>query len=90
MSSAPPSEHGGRAVVIARRLILLLGDQLTQGLGALGDIDPVHDHVLLAEVMEEASHVPHHPKKIVLIFSAMRHFAEALRKQGITVHYDPG
>ena len=53
-----------------RRLILILGDQLTAGLGALADIDPQRDHVLLAEVMEEASHVPHHPKKIALIFAA--------------------
>lgn len=73
--------------MIVRRLILILGDQLTHGLGALEDIDPEHDHVLLAEVMEEASHVPHHPKKIALIFSAMRHFAEALRELGIQVHY---
>ena len=71
----------------ARRLILILGDQLTHGLGALKDIDREHDHVLLAEVMEEASHVPHHPKKIALIFSAMRHFSEALRARGIQVHY---
>ncbi|VXD04991.1 (6-4) photolyase [Pseudomonas sp. 8Z] len=71
----------------ARRLILLLGDQLTPGLGALADIDPERDHLLLAEVMEEASHVPHHPKKIALIFSAMRHFAEALRERGLQVHY---
>lgn len=70
-----------------RRLILILGDQLTQGLGALEGIDPDRDHVLLAEVMEEASHVPHHPKKIALIFSAMRHFAEALREQSLQVHY---
>jgi deoxyribodipyrimidine photolyase-related protein len=73
--------------VSVRRLLLILGDQLTDGLGALGDIDPEQDHVLLAEVMEEASHVPHHPKKIALIFSAMRHFAEALRERGIQVHY---
>ena len=30
----------------ARRLILILGDQLTHGLGALKDIDREHDHVL--------------------------------------------
>ena len=77
-----------------RRLVLILGDQLSLGLGALADVDPARDHLLLAEVMEEASHVPHHPKKIALIFSAMRHFAEALREQGLQVHYvkldDPG
>ncbi|TNF10184.1 MAG: cryptochrome/photolyase family protein, partial [Pseudomonadales bacterium] len=65
-----------------RRLVLILGDQLTPGLGALQDVDPQRDHLLLAEVMEEASHVPHHPQKIALIFSAMRHFAEQLREQG--------
>lgn len=70
-----------------RRLVLILGDQLTPGLGALQDIDPQRDHLLLAEVMEEASHVPHHPLKIALIFSAMRHFAEQLREQGLQVHY---
>jgi len=70
-----------------RRLVLILGDQLTPGLGALQDVDPQRDHLLLAEVMEEASHVPHHPQKIALIFSAMRHFAEQLREQGLQVHY---
>src|SRR3546814_10013407 len=38
-------------------------------------------------VAEEAGHVPHHPQKIIFLFSAMRHFAEALRKRGITVDY---
>ncbi len=75
------------AKVSVRRLILVLGDQLTLGLGALHDVDPQRDRILLAEVMEEASHVPHHPKKIAFIFSAMRHFAEALRGQGLQVHY---
>ncbi|GLK91685.1 deoxyribodipyrimidine photo-lyase [Pseudomonas turukhanskensis] len=37
--------------------------------------------------MEEARHVPHHPQKIALIFSAMRHFAEALKQRGTQVHY---
>lgn len=31
--------------------------------------------------------MPHHPLKIVLIFSAMRHFALALRERGWQVHY---
>lgn len=37
--------------------------------------------------MAEASHVPHHPQKIALIFSAMRHFTEALRQRGVRVQY---
>jgi len=41
----------------------------------------------MAEVMDEASHVPHHRKKIAFLFSAMRHFAEELRATGWTVDY---
>ncbi|MBK3438321.1 cryptochrome/photolyase family protein [Pseudomonas sp. MF7448] len=70
-----------------RRLCLVLGDQLSWDLASLQGLDPQRDAVLLVEVMEEASHVPHHPQKIALIFSAMRHFAEALKQRGIRVHY---
>ncbi|MDE1164923.1 MAG: cryptochrome/photolyase family protein [Pseudomonas sp.] len=70
-----------------RRLCLVLGDQLSLDLASLAGLEPEQDTVLLAEVMEEASHVPHHPQKITLIFSAMRHFAEALRQRGFAVQY---
>ncbi|WP_447876433.1 cryptochrome/photolyase family protein [Serratia fonticola] len=70
-----------------RRLCLVLGDQLSFDLASLTELDSQRDVVLLVEVREEARHVPHHPKKIVLIFSAMRHFARALQQQGICVHY---
>jgi len=70
-----------------RRLCLVLGDQLSFDLASLQTLDSERDTVLLVEVMEEASHVPHHPQKIALIFSAMRHFAQSLRDQGIRVEY---
>lgn len=70
-----------------RRLALVLGDQLSFDLAALRALDPAQDAVLMAEVQEETRYVPHHPQKIVLILSAMRHFAEALRQRGFTVHY---
>ncbi|WP_426234602.1 cryptochrome/photolyase family protein [Pseudomonas sp. TWP3-2] len=70
-----------------RRLCLVLGDQLSFDLACLQGLDAERDRVLLVEVMEEASHVPHHPQKIVLIFSAMRHFAKELRQQGFQVQY---
>lgn len=70
-----------------RRLCLVLGDQLSFDLASLAELDAERDAVLLVEVMEEASHVHHHPQKITLIFSAMRHFAEALKARGIRVHY---
>ena len=68
-------------------LRLVLGDQLTPGLASLRDIDAERDVVLLVEVADETRYVPHHKQKIVLVLSAMRHFAEALRARGITVDY---
>ncbi len=41
----------------------------------------------MAEVMGECTYVRHHPKKIVLVLSAMRHFAAALRERGVAVDY---
>ena len=43
--------------------------------------------MLITEVMEEATYVRHHKKKIAFLFSAMRHFAEELRAAGWTVDY---
>ena len=70
-----------------RRLGLLLGDQLSFELSLFDALDPTRDAILMAEVDEEARYVPHHPQKIVLIFSAMRHFAQALRERGWRVIY---
>ena len=70
-----------------RTIRLILGDQLTHHLASLTDADPERDIILLAEVRTEATYVPHHPKKIILLFSAMRHFAEELRARGFTVRY---
>lgn len=69
------------------RLILVLGDQLSEGLSALREGNPDTDTVVMAEVVEEATYVKHHPKKIALIFSAMRKFAAALEADGWTVAY---
>lgn len=70
-------------------LRLVLGDQLSPGLSSLRDIDPDRDVVLMAEVREEATYVRHHQKKIAFLFAAMRHFAEELRRDGLTVDYVP-
>ena len=69
------------------RLILVLGDQLTDTVAALREGDPAEDVVVMAEVAEEAGYVPHHPKKIAFCFAAMRHFAEELREAGWAVEY---
>lgn len=68
-------------------LRLILGDQLTRGISALDGLDKDRDVVLLAEVREEGTYVRHHKQKIALILSAMRHFAEALRHEGIKIDY---
>ena len=70
-----------------RRLGLLLGDQLSFDLSLFDALEPALDAILMAEVNEEARYVPHHPQKIVLIFSAMRHFAQELRERGWRVIY---
>ncbi len=68
-------------------LRLVLGDQLSLNLSSLRDIDKETDTVLMAEVIDECTYVRHHPKKIALILSGMRHFAEELRSAGIRVLY---
>jgi deoxyribodipyrimidine photolyase-related protein len=62
---------------------------LSRGLSALRDIDGSKDVVLMAELWEEATYVRHHKQKRVLLLSAMRHFAEELRREGIRVDYVP-
>ena len=68
-------------------LRFVLGDQLTRRIASLVDIDPATDVVLMVEVADEASYVRHHQQKIAFLFSAMRHFADELRGEGITVEY---
>lgn len=68
-------------------LRVILGDQLSSRLEIVAEADRAADVFLICEVMTEASYVRHHVKKIALLFSAMRHFAEALREAGCTVRY---
>lgn len=69
------------------RLVLVLGDQLSQGLSALKSAQKGEDTVVMAEVADETAYVRHHPKKIALVFAAMRKFSRALEKDGWTVAY---
>ncbi len=69
------------------RLVLVLADQLSEGLSALRAADQARDVVVMAEVGEEAGYVPHHPKKIAFLFAAMRKFAARLRAAGWRVAY---
>lgn len=70
------------------KLIVILGDQLSPALASLR-LANSSDVILMAEVRSEATYVKHHKHKIVLLFSAMRHFAAVLRQQGLQVCYIP-
>jgi len=70
-----------------KNLILILGDQLSHDLSSLKAADKTVDTVLMAELRSETGYVKHHKKKIALLFSAMRHFAEELRADGWQVDY---
>ena len=56
-------------------------------ISSLADIDKKTDRVLIAEVQDEATYVRHHQQKLVLVFSAMRHFADELESNGVQVDY---
>ncbi len=68
-------------------LFLILGDQLSESISSLQHFNKEHDRIIMCEVAEETDYVPHHPKKIAFIFSAMRHFASELEAKGYNVIY---
>jgi deoxyribodipyrimidine photolyase-related protein len=70
-----------------RNLIYIFGDQLSISISSLDNFSKQDDLVLMTEVMEEATYVPHHKKKLIFIISAMRHFAEELKEKGFNVEY---
>ena len=69
------------------RLVLILGDQLSDRIAALREADRESDVVIMAEVAAETDYVPHHPKKIAFLFAAMRKFATRLEEEGWRVLY---
>jgi deoxyribodipyrimidine photolyase-related protein len=69
------------------KLILILGDQLSESISSLQQYNPKTDIILMCEVWTEATYVKHHKKKIAFLFSAMRHFAENLKQNGYTLIY---
>ena len=69
----------------ARRLVLVLGDQLSHDLSALDGLDPDRDRVLMCEVPHEIERVWSHKLRIALFLSAMRHFRDELEERGFAV-----
>jgi deoxyribodipyrimidine photolyase-related protein len=73
--------------MVAPRLVLVLGDQLTPSIAALKAADMDRDIVVMVEVAAETGYVAHHPKKIAFVLSAMRKFAARLQEDGWRVCY---
>jgi len=67
--------------------IWVLGDQLSTGQAALAAHSPAASRVLLIESDSVLARRRYHRQKLVLVWSAMRHFAADLRQDGWTVDY---
>jgi deoxyribodipyrimidine photolyase-related protein len=65
--------------------ILVLGDQLSERHGPVATRPD--EPVVMIESEAFTRRLPYHPHKLILVFSAMRHFRDALREAGRTVHY---
>ena len=70
--------------------VWLLGDQLTPRAASLEGLGPRDCRVLMVESLADAARLPSHKQKIVLEWSAMRHFADELRGLGYEVDHRPG
>ncbi len=70
-----------------RNLIVVLGDQLNRDSAAFDGFDPEQDAIWMAEVTGESTHVPSHKERTAVFLTAMRHFRDARRAEGFTVHY---
>jgi deoxyribodipyrimidine photolyase-related protein len=73
--------------VSLRHLVLVLGDQLDAASSAFDGFASQSDAVCMMEVDEEATYIAQHKIRLVLFFSAMRHFRDELLVRGIPVHY---
>ncbi len=70
-----------------RNLIIILGDQLDRNSSVFDDFDPTQDHIWMAEVADESTHVWSHKARIALFLSAMRHFADELQQKSYPITY---
>ena len=67
------------------RDVLVLGDQLGRGSGALARAEPGRDRIVMVEALAKLRERPWHRQKLAFVWSAMRHLAEELRAEGFEV-----
>jgi deoxyribodipyrimidine photolyase-related protein len=70
-----------------KSLIVIFPDQLSLKMSSLKSRTPANADIYMAEWMDLKRGVRHHQKKLVFIFSCMRHFANDLKALGWQVHY---
>ena len=70
-----------------RHLVVVLGDQLNRDASAFDGFDAAQDRVWMCEASDESTHVPSAKQRIAVFLSAMRHFAQALRAEGLPLDY---
>ena len=68
------------------KIILILGDQLSLGISSLRKANK-EDLIVMMELASETNYVKHHKRKMVFLFSAMRHFSKELLEHGFSVKY---
>jgi len=78
------------AIPTLRHLVVVLGDQLDRAGSAFDGFDPASDRVWMCEATEEATQVWCSQQRLVVFLSAMRHFAQALRAEGLPLDYVQG
>jgi deoxyribodipyrimidine photolyase-related protein len=69
------------------KTLWILGNQLSTNFAGFHELDKTKDRILLIEASSRSRWKPYHKKKLVLIFSAMRHFRDELKEQGYWVDY---
>ena len=73
---------------MASRMIYIPFDHLHRGYGALKNADPKTDVIAMVESARMTTGRAWHPMRLFFLISSARHFAESLRAESFTVHYE--
>jgi len=69
--------------------VWVTGDQVTPHNSALAGLDPRQTVILMVESIARSRQRRYHKRKLALIFSAMRGYADDRRRAGWTLDYRP-
>ena len=72
---------------VVRRVVIVLGDQLDRASSVFDGFDVARDVVVMAEVAAASTQPLSSKARTVFFLSAMRHFAMALKEDGVRVEY---